>query len=73
MSGWGDCINYFGIRQMYRDRLMEIFLPNMSIFDENNENPFRWSPATNADQADIQDMCGSKDFGPYLILNATQF
>ncbi|MCF6291161.1 MAG: patatin-like phospholipase family protein [Desulfobacterales bacterium] len=45
-------MNYAGLHRMYRDRLMETFLPN----PENVESGF-WGPATRADKALLRDMC----------------
>ena len=42
--------NYFGLSRMYRDRLMETFMPNAQSIATN-----QWAPATEADQAALQD------------------
>lgn len=42
--------NYFGLGRLYRDRLMETFMPNASAVEQN-----RWSPATEADDAALVD------------------
>ncbi|MCF6190182.1 MAG: patatin-like phospholipase family protein [Cocleimonas sp.] len=80
--GWFTNLNLFGINRMYRDRLMEAFMPNTSSVEKN-----QWAPATKADQAMVVDMCGNgvfskntdgtidvnlkkiKSAGPYHIIN----
>ncbi len=42
--------NYFGIGRMYRDRLMETFMPNLSAIRRN-----QWEPATVADETALTD------------------
>ena len=57
-------VNYFGIHRMYRDRLMELFLPdNESVLDQE------WGKATVANTVSIQDVCGDQSRRPYLLIN----
>ena len=58
-------VNAFGIHQMYRDRLMELFLP-----DEFAVIGQEWKPADGANTALIEDMCQQDDPGPYHLINA---
>jgi len=44
--------NYIGIGRMYRDRLMELFMPDQEAIREN-----QWRRAGNADQFDIAKLC----------------
>jgi hypothetical protein len=44
--------NYIGIGRMYRDRLMELFMPDKEAVREN-----QWRRAGNADQFDIAKLC----------------
>lgn len=80
--GWFTDLNLFGINRMYRDRLMEAFMPNTSSVEKN-----QWEPATKADQAMVVNMCGNdvfskntdgtinvnlnkiKSAGPYHLIN----
>ena len=56
--------NLMGLGRMYRDRLMEAFMPNPESVDQR-----RWGPATDADTAFMKDVCTEKDFGPYQLVN----
>ena len=80
--GWFTDLNLFGINRMYRDRLMEAFMPNTSSVEKN-----QWEPATKADQTMVVNMCGNgvfskntdgsidvnlkkiKSAGPYHLIN----
>ena len=80
--GWFTDLNLFGINRMYRDRLMEAFMPNTSSVEKN-----QWEAATKADQAMVVNMCGNgvfsknkdgtidialnkiKSAGPYHLIN----
>ena len=42
--------NYFGLGRMYRDRLMEAFMPNIAAIRRN-----QWAPATDADETSLVD------------------
>lgn len=57
-------INYLGIHRMYRDRLMETFLPNLDNVKIN-----RWGLATEADTSLIDDMCRQPNRRPYHLIN----
>ncbi|NIM51697.1 MAG: hypothetical protein GTO22_21030 [Gemmatimonadales bacterium] len=57
-------LNYVGLHRMYRDRLMETFMPNL----ENVKNN-RWGPATEADEELIEEMCGPGRERPYHLVN----
>lgn len=59
--GWCVNTNLLGIHRMYRDRLMETFLPDMENVETN-----RWGRATKANTAPIHGMCQSK---PYHLIN----
>jgi len=43
--------NYLGLSRMYRDRIMEAFMPNAESIKSN-----RWSPATDADATALVDL-----------------
>lgn len=45
-------LNYVGLHRMYRNRLMETFMPNAKNVKEN-----QWGPATDADEALLEKMC----------------
>lgn len=59
--------NQFSLHRMYRDRLMEAFMPSMESVDSNN-----WGPAKEADGAMLHDMCSrdGKVLRPYHLLNS---
>jgi len=56
--------NMFSIGRMYRDRLMEAFMPNPDAVRRR-----KWGPAKLADVTFIQDICTDKDNGPYHLVN----
>ena len=56
--------NLMGLGRMYRDRLMEAFMPNPESVDQR-----RWGLATKADTAFMKDVCTDEDFGPYHLVN----
>lgn len=56
-------LNYVGLHRMYRDRMMETFLPNKDIVKDN-----RWRPATEANDALLKNMC-TKSKRPYHLIN----
>jgi hypothetical protein len=58
-------LNYSGLHRMYRDRLMEIFTPDLENVVTN-----RWGLATSADDALLEDMCKGENRRPYHLLNA---
>lgn len=55
-------LNHSGLHRMYRDRLMETFMPDPASVDDGE-----WRPAREADKALIQDMCRS--CRPYHLVN----
>jgi hypothetical protein len=64
-------LNYVGLHRMYRDRLMETFLPGKGSIEAN-----RWDRATEADVALLDEMCmerpsdaGARVKRPYHIIN----
>ena len=59
-------INQFGIGRMYRDRLSEGFLPNPEAIHTSV-----WHPATQANTAELREMCTADDQGPYHLINST--
>ena len=58
-------VNYVGVHRMYRDRLMELFLPDPDAVRSGN-----WGRATRANEALIEDMCQSPTTRPYHLINA---
>ncbi len=50
LLGWLTNTNYFGLGRMYRDRLMEAFLPDCSAVE-----CCEWAEATQADEAKLTD------------------
>lgn len=58
-------VNYLTPHRMYRDRLMEAFMPNRSSIETN-----RWAPATEADRVEISEMCPEFNRRPYHLINS---
>jgi len=56
-------LNYVGLHRMYRDRLMEVFMPNAESVLNN-----QWAPATDADIDLLENMC-DKSIRPYHLIN----
>ncbi len=56
--------NMFSIGRMYRDRLMEAFMPDPDAVSRR-----KWGPAKMADVTFLQDTCTEKDNGPYHLVN----
>ncbi|MCP4264698.1 MAG: patatin-like phospholipase family protein [Candidatus Brocadiaceae bacterium] len=56
-------LNYVGLYRMYRDRLMEAFLPDKESVDDN-----QWNPAKKADKTLLEKMCMSPR-RPYHLIN----
>lgn len=56
-------LNYVGLHRMYRDRLMETFLANAENINKN-----QWGPATEANDAMLEDMCDVSR-KPYHLIN----
>jgi hypothetical protein len=70
LIGFYTNFNYTSPHRMYRDRLMETFLPDRSAI-----NKTAWQPASGADSTPLHDMCGASTDqprykGPYHIINA---
>lgn len=59
-------LNYLGLSRMYRDRLMETFLPNPVNVKKNE-----WGLATRADRYKLSQANGEDTVGPYHLINAT--
>ncbi len=68
--GWFVNLNHVSLHRMYRDRLMEAFLPNPAEVAKSE-----WAPATEADGARLEDMCAvpkkgsGQETGPYHLIN----
>ena len=56
-------VNFLGLHRMYRDRLMETFLPNLKAVEKNT-----WGLATEADVAPLHNMC-QVNRRPYHLIN----
>lgn len=59
-------INLVGLHRIYRDRLMEIFLPDPSEIHKD-----QWGLALKADTTPLSSMCGTGTEGPYHIYSCT--
>lgn len=57
-------LNFISLHRMYRDRLMETFLPNERAIRKN-----RWYPATEADHTLLEALRGNAKQGPYHLIN----
>lgn len=57
-------INYAGLHRMYRDRLMEAFLPDAESVITNE-----WGLSESADKAFIETMCQPPNRRPYHLIN----
>jgi hypothetical protein len=57
-------LNYVGPHRMYRDRLMETFMPDARTVEKN-----RWGPATEAESRPLHEMC-KETRRPYHLINA---
>ncbi len=62
--GYVISINQYGIGRMYRDRLMETFLPDVNTIETG-----QWHPAVDASNTQLSDVCTQDDLGPYHLLN----
>lgn len=58
-------LNQMGIARLYRDRLMEAFLPSERAITRN-----QWLPGFEANVASLESMCGEDTHGPYQLLNS---
>ncbi len=56
--------NMFSIGRMYRDRLMEAFMPDPEAVTQR-----KWRRAKAADVTFMQDVCTEEDNGPYHLVN----
>ncbi len=56
-------LNYVGLHRMYRDRLMETFMPNLETIRNG-----KWAAATEADEELLKKMC-VKNPRPYHLIN----
>lgn len=63
---FGLCINtnYISLHRMYRDRLMECYLPNLDSIKKN-----MWDYASAADNTGLEKMCKFPNERPYQIIN----
>lgn len=57
-------LNLIGPHHIWRNRLMEAFMPNKDAVKTNS-----WQPATEADAALMEDMCDENNPKPYHIVN----
>ncbi|MDA1301518.1 MAG: patatin-like phospholipase family protein [Proteobacteria bacterium] len=57
-------INLFGLGRMYRDRLMETFLPDADTVGKGH-----WQPAWEAATTELTTFCTHEDQGPYHLIN----
>jgi hypothetical protein len=57
-------MNYVSLHRMYRDRLMETFLPNLESVVAGE-----WAHATDADSALLDSMCQEPNTRPYHLIN----
>ncbi|MBI5409690.1 MAG: patatin-like phospholipase family protein [Nitrospirae bacterium] len=57
-------LNYVSLHRMYRDRLMETFMP-----DNETVKSGEWKPAFEANKTRLQDMYNGSQAGPYHIIN----
>lgn len=64
MLGFFVNLNYFGLGRMYRDRLIETFLPNRKTVETG-----RWAAATEANTTLLHETCTEKDQGPFHLVN----
>lgn len=60
-------LNYLGVTRMYRDRLMELFLPEDDVVVKNGW----WEPASGAETFNLWKAASKDVQAPYHILNAT--
>ena len=57
-------LNFIGPHHIWRNRLMEAFMPNKAAVETN-----AWQPATEADGALMENMCDKHNPKPYHIVN----
>jgi len=58
-------LNCVGLNRVYRDRLMETFMPGKAAVSND-----QWRPAIEADRIALHGVCGASTVGPYQLLNA---
>ena len=63
-TGFFVNLNYISLHRMYRDRLMETFLPDGEAVRQN-----RWKPAKMADATLLEQLIGNAASGPYHLIN----
>jgi len=68
LSGWFVNLNYISVQRYYRDRLMEVFMPDIDT--SHNEHRARGGPASEADGQSLSD-CLDPAHGacPYPLFN----
>ncbi len=64
LFGFLSNLNKIGPHNVWRDRLMEAFMPDKKAVEEN-----KWEPALEADGALMADMCQAPHQRPYHIIN----
>ena len=57
-------LNLIGPHRIWRDRLMEAFMPDKKAVEEND-----WQPAKKADKTLMEEVCGEKHSRPYHLIN----
>lgn len=57
-------LNLFGLGRMYRDRLIETFMPNPTAVESQ-----QWELATEAATTQLRNVSTEKDQGPYHLIN----
>ena len=62
--GWFVNLNLIGPHHIWRNRLMEAFMPNKNAVETNC-----WEDSTEADSALMEDMCDENNPRPYHIIN----
>ena len=62
--GWFVNLNLIGPHHIWRNRLMEAFMPNKNAVETNC-----WENSTEADSAFMEDMCDENNPRPYHIIN----
>ena len=62
--GWFVNINQYGLGRMYRDRLMETFLPDRAAVEKNI-----WQPANEATHTRLTEASNGETTGPYHLVN----
>lgn len=64
LFGWMANLNLIGPHYLWRNRLMEAFMPNKEAVEKN-----AWEPSTEADMALMENMCDENNPRPYHIVN----